>query len=332
MEDPATGQPSITACGLTITARRLTMKVKSARWANLVYEAHGLDDAARRLFALLHAAAAGNRAGRKHHGLQRHPRAARPPSPPRIRSGPNARIITTPASARNSCPDYRWGWTATTRPLKTNSTMDCSDSRSFFPRSIIRREWWRAWNLPPATRTAGSRRTPTSPTRLRKAKVGPVSAVPLARPGDCKLRQQQLDLPRPRSTNHRLVRSGLHLGQKRPHCSTRAYLDAIYGSGLRQDGTETIDGTPVADGLANPFRMARAVPSYYTLNLGAEQTFRLSQSQALKARVDVVNLTDNSYELRSGSGVGVNAAQWGARARHVFGSTSVTFSKRTETA
>ena len=33
----------------------------------------------------------------------------------------------------------------------------------------------------------------------------------------------------------------------------------------------------------------------------------------LKARFDIVNLTDNSYELRDGSGVGVNAASYGAR-------------------
>ena len=33
----------------------------------------------------------------------------------------------------------------------------------------------------------------------------------------------------------------------------------------------------------------------------------------LKARLDIVNVTDNIYELRNGSGVGVNAAQYGMR-------------------
>jgi hypothetical protein len=44
----------------------------------------------------------------------------------------------------------------------------------------------------------------------------------------------------------------------------------------------------------------------------------------LKARLDIVNLTDNSYELRSGTGVGVNAAQYGARIGF-FGSLSYSF-------
>ena len=43
-----------------------------------------------------------------------------------------------------------------------------------------------------------------------------------------------------------------------------------------------------------------------------------------KARVDVVNLTDNIYELRDGSGVGVNAAQYGERLG-IFGSLSYVF-------
>ena len=45
------------------------------------------------------------------------------------------------------------------------------------------------------------------------------------------------------------------------------------------------------------------------LNIGAEQAFKIYKNEILKARLDIVNLTDNSYELRSGSGVGVNAAQ-----------------------
>ena len=44
----------------------------------------------------------------------------------------------------------------------------------------------------------------------------------------------------------------------------------------------------------------------------------------LKARLDIVNITDNSYELRDGTGVGVNAAQYGARLGF-FGSISYVF-------
>jgi hypothetical protein len=60
------------------------------------------------------------------------------------------------------------------------------------------------------------------------------------------------------------------------------------------------------------------------VNVGAEQSFKVGKSQFLKARVDVVNLTDNIYQLRNGSGVGVNAAQYGERLGF-FGSISYMF-------
>jgi hypothetical protein len=66
------------------------------------------------------------------------------------------------------------------------------------------------------------------------------------------------------------------------------------------------------------------VPQYYSVNLGVEQSFKLAQNRFLKARLDVVNVTDNIYQLRSGSGVGVNAAQYGERLGF-FGSLSYVF-------
>ena len=97
------------------------------------------------------------------------------------------------------------------------------------------------------------------------------------------------------------------------------YLDAIYGSGLRQDGGP-IPGDPNDDPIPN----GASVPNYYTINIGAEQAFKIYKNQTMKVRLDIVNLTDNSYELRSGTGVGVNAAQYGARLG-LFGSVSYTF-------
>jgi len=66
------------------------------------------------------------------------------------------------------------------------------------------------------------------------------------------------------------------------------------------------------------------VPAYYTFNIGVEQSFKLSKKSLFKARLDVVNLADRIYELRSGTGVGVNAAQYGARLG-LFGSLSYVF-------
>jgi len=93
--------------------------------------------------------------------------------------------------------------------------------------------------------------------------------------------------------------------------STRVYSDALYGSGLRTDG---------ADGSAN----GGSVPQYYSVNLGAEQSFKLNHNRMLKARLDVVNVTDSIYELRDGGGVGVNAASFGERLGF-FGSLSLVF-------
>jgi outer membrane receptor protein involved in Fe transport len=100
--------------------------------------------------------------------------------------------------------------------------------------------------------------------------------------------------------------------------STRVYVDAIYGSGLRADGGGFEPGT------SNPIPNGTTVPAYYSINCGAEQSFKFSKDKTLKARLDIVNLTDNSYELRDGSGVGVNAAQYGARIGF-FGSLSFVF-------
>ena len=55
-----------------------------------------------------------------------------------------------------------------------------------------------------------------------------------------------------------------------------------------------------------------------------EQSIKIGGKDVLKARLDMVNVTDNSYELRSGTGVGVNAAQYGMR-RGLFGSVSLVF-------
>jgi len=92
--------------------------------------------------------------------------------------------------------------------------------------------------------------------------------------------------------------------------NTRVYSDALYGSGLRTD----------APGVPN----GASVPAYYSINLGAEQSFPVGQNKILKARIDVVNLTDNSYVLRDGGGVGVNAASYGERLGF-FGSLSLVF-------
>ena len=106
-----------------------------------------------------------------------------------------------------------------------------------------------------------------------------------------------------------------YLFNESDRASTLVYLDALYGSGLRTDETTSSGQTIPNGGTVSP---------YYSINCGVEQNFKLHGSQMLKARFDIVNLTDNSYELRDGSGVGVNAASYGARIGF-FGSMTYVF-------
>lgn len=80
------------------------------------------------------------------------------------------------------------------------------------------------------------------------------------------------------------------------------YLDFLYGSGLR-------------GGFANTHQLQQ----HYPVNCGYEHVFHLDggNKKAVKLRVDLVNLFDEKYQIRSGSGVGVGAPQFGQR-RSVF--------------
>ncbi len=91
---------------------------------------------------------------------------------------------------------------------------------------------------------------------------------------------------------------------KRDDGSTRFYVDALYGSGLRTDAMAP-DGSTIPNG--------GTVPAYYSVSVGVEEGFKIRGKERLKARFDVVNVTDNIYELRDGAGIGVNAAQFGMR-------------------
>jgi len=97
--------------------------------------------------------------------------------------------------------------------------------------------------------------------------------------------------------------------------NTRVFADAIYGSGLRTDSVDA-SGATVPNG--------GKVPSYYSVSLGAEQDMKIGRKQHLRARLDVVNVTDNVYQLRNGSGLGVNAPQYGMRLGF-FGTISYLF-------
>ncbi|WP_293382353.1 TonB-dependent receptor [Phenylobacterium sp.] len=79
---------------------------------------------------------------------------------------------------------------------------------------------------------------------------------------------------------------------------TRVSGDLIYGSGLRKDGT-----VPNGD----------HVPGYVQVNLSVLHEFKGLPGGPLTLRGDIINLFDEEYEIRDGTGIGVGAPQFGPR-------------------
>jgi outer membrane receptor protein involved in Fe transport len=79
---------------------------------------------------------------------------------------------------------------------------------------------------------------------------------------------------------------------------TQFSTDLLYGSGLRRDGA-----TPNGD----------HVPGYVQVNLGVRRDFSAGGLDGFTARFDVINLFDDKYEIRDGTGIGVGAPQFGPR-------------------
>jgi len=96
---------------------------------------------------------------------------------------------------------------------------------------------------------------------------------------------------------------------------TRFSVDDLFGTGLRDDLT-----LPNGDVIPN----GDHTPSYNQINLGVSHAFDIGGPGPLTARFDVINAADKSYQIRSGSGVGVFAPQFGPR-RGFFGGLSWKF-------
>jgi outer membrane receptor protein involved in Fe transport len=85
-------------------------------------------------------------------------------------------------------------------------------------------------------------------------------------------------------------------------CGTKFSTDMIYGSGLRT-GDANI-GTE---------------PPYAQFNAGVSHEFSQPDGLPLAVRFDVVNLFDTIYQMRSGTGIGVFAPQYGPRRGYFIG-------------
>jgi outer membrane receptor protein involved in Fe transport len=80
--------------------------------------------------------------------------------------------------------------------------------------------------------------------------------------------------------------------------NTKLGADYLFGSGLREDGL-----TP--NGLS--------LPDYFQLNLNVSHDFNVEGFGKLHTQLALINALDRSFELRSGTGVGVGAPQYGPR-------------------
>jgi outer membrane receptor protein involved in Fe transport len=78
--------------------------------------------------------------------------------------------------------------------------------------------------------------------------------------------------------------------------TTRLSVDMLAGSGLRRTVRHPNDAT---------------VPPYEQVNLGLSHRFTLPAIGQMQARFDVINVLDNNYVIRNGTGVGVFARQFG---------------------
>jgi outer membrane receptor protein involved in Fe transport len=83
---------------------------------------------------------------------------------------------------------------------------------------------------------------------------------------------------------------------------TRFSADMIFGSGLRNGDFNNTH-----------------LPAYYQINTGISHEFVLPNWKPFTLRFDVVNILDQVYELRDGTGIGVFAPQFGPRRTYLMG-------------
>jgi outer membrane receptor protein involved in Fe transport len=83
---------------------------------------------------------------------------------------------------------------------------------------------------------------------------------------------------------------------------TRVSADMFFGSGLRSGDQNSTH-----------------LPSYYQINVGISHEFQVPWGKPFTLRFDVVNILDQVYELRDGTGIGVFAPQFGPRRTYLVG-------------
>jgi outer membrane receptor protein involved in Fe transport len=98
--------------------------------------------------------------------------------------------------------------------------------------------------------------------------------------------------------HHQLITASAGVAYLLASTNTRFSLDFLAGSGLRRSVVHPNDAS---------------VPPYQQANIGIQQKFTLPAIGKMTARFDVINVWDEKYKLRDGTGLGVFAAQFGPR-------------------
>jgi outer membrane receptor protein involved in Fe transport len=76
--------------------------------------------------------------------------------------------------------------------------------------------------------------------------------------------------------------------------------------------------------LRQGFANTQKLSPYETFNVNLSRRIQITPKTAVNIRFDVVNILDKIYELRSGSGIGVFAPQFGQR-RGFYGTVAYDF-------
>src|SRR5262249_13986693 len=85
------------------------------------------------------------------------------------------------------------------------------------------------------------------------------------------------------------------------------------------DGTRASAAMFFGSGLRNGDFNSSHLPSYYQINVGISREYQVAWGKPFTLRFDVVNLLDQVYELRDGTGIGVFAPQFGPRRTYLVG-------------
>ena len=92
------------------------------------------------------------------------------------------------------------------------------------------------------------------------------------------------------------------------------FMSASAGASYKWDKSLFSTSMTYGSGLRSGFANFDHVPPYLVVNVGATHEFELIPgNKPLMARFDITNLFDRKYELRTGSGIGVFAPQYGTR-------------------